>query len=185
MRPRLARRGELGKARTPFFKARMLQCGPGSLAGENRLTNIASYDQNGLQCGPGSLAGENLCGANPWWPRRGASMRPRLARRGEPLSVPPDNGPVEELQCGPGSLAGENLVGQFAGRRKVWASMRPRLARRGELVDPSLPPKNAGSFNAAPARSPGRTILAPKNGGRKGRLQCGPGSLAGENAPPE
>src|SRR5579884_1362190 len=36
--------------------------------------------------------------------------------------------------------------------------MRPRLARRGELLGPTVGPTKAGSFNAAPARSPGRTM---------------------------
>src|SRR5579884_4112922 len=59
--------------------------------------------------------------------------------------------------------------------------MRPRLARRGELIFPVFFSKRRQSFNAAPARSPGRTDMLSCSRSSDWRLQCGPGSLAGEN----
>src|SRR5579884_3184245 len=109
MRPRLARRGELLWMAFPQSTLQRLQCGPGSLAGEN-LTAI----RRALGC-------------------RLASMRPRLARRGE-LS----NGITLCFRCHK-------------------ASMRPRLARRGERDALNKAGATRDSFNAAPARSPGRT----------------------------
>src|SRR5579884_341145 len=231
MRPRLARRGEpritsrkttpalsfnAAPARSPGRTDELhaqptpnlwLQCGPGSLAGENFFSLCRrALAGSKLQCGPGSLAGENAMPTScPIRPLR-ASMRPRLARRGEPLrpatarsrplcfNAAPARSPgrtalllalslpAQALQCGPGSLAGENFVrfGWLCGRWR--ASMRPRLARRGERDRLRHGYAGEESFNAAPARSPGRTSRRRTLQRRGLELQCGPGSLAGENS---
>src|SRR5579884_1481129 len=132
-------------------------------------------------------------------------MRPRLARRGEPETAIRANVREVVLQCGPGSLAGENFSSPLLPTPQDKASMRPRLARRGELCILGRLRRWLKSFNAAPARSPGRTKdvskvvlvaaasmrprLARRGERRKSSssfswrktLQCGPGSLAGEN----
>src|SRR5579884_1173993 len=86
-----------------------------------------------------------------------ASMRPRLARRGELVSLLLSSLTVKSLQCGPGSLAGENSASVC------------------------LESSSGRSFNAAPARSPGRTNISSLFLEAATKLQCGPGSLAGEN----
>ena len=119
---------------------------------------LLQLGHGGLQCGHGSLAVENdLHGRGP---RRaiGASMRPRLARRGEPYSVvhktcsllgfnaATARSPwrttsaaaaptaIHSLQCGHGSLAVENMrpAVRDRGTRLGVTSMRPRPSGRGE-----------------------------------------------------
>src|SRR5579884_4214011 len=108
-------------------------------------------------------------------------MRPRLARRGERRNVFFRVAELVQLQCGPGSLAGENESQLHRRNPATRASMRPRLARRGEPNDATTVVATTRSFNAAPARSPGRTSTRVKARRDVDMLQCGPGSLAGEN----
>src|SRR5579884_118909 len=108
-------------------------------------------------------------------------MRPRLARRGERRNVFFRVAELVQLQCGPGSLAGENESQLHRRNPATRASMRPRLARRGEPNDATTVVATTRSFNAAPARTPGRTSTRVKARRDVDMLQCGPGSLAGEN----
>src|SRR5260370_15802047 len=85
-------------------------------------------------------------------------MRPRLARRGGHAKGRLERTFMPWLQCGPGSLAGEDAV----------------------TLDADL--SNVTGFNAAPARSPGRTTASTGDNLKILKLQCGPGSLAGEDS---
>src|SRR5579884_3933226 len=111
-----------------------------------------------LQCGPGSLAGVNVT------PRRfTAGLRGKL-------------------QCGPGSLAGENLIGQPTPDAELFTLQCGPGSLAGENARSTTIPRNcARCFNAAPARSPGRTWRLLLTAPNIESLQCGPGSLAGEN----
>src|SRR5579884_2323725 len=77
--------GRTSTAISPRAALGVLQCGPGSLAGENKASRqFAETFEKMLQCGPGSLAGENPGIGLKALHVHDASMRPRLARRGEP-----------------------------------------------------------------------------------------------------
>src|SRR5579884_4152206 len=138
-----------------------LQCGPGSLAGENGCHDVfPDTDCNCFNAAPARSPGRTfVCPDGQEEGFACASMRPRLARRGELLFVPTAKKRASPaLQCGPGSLAGENRGTNEGCRLSREASMRPRLARRGELARRRNNCAGVTSFNAAPARSPGRTL---------------------------
>src|SRR5579884_3366763 len=230
MRPRLARRGERDADELPDTSSQGFNAAPARSPGRTTEAGNGTLQAALLQCGPGSLAGENCSIVSALSPRTSASMRPRLARRGElravgvalrqmarfnaaPARSPGRTGSLAarlrrrgELQCGPGSLAGENFAAANATTTGTRASMRPRLARRGEPERYRVRPLMSGeasmrprlarrgelptnskasapgkSFNAAPARSPGRTLPSGRELRYRDVLQCGPGSLAGEN----
>jgi len=134
MRPRLARRGE--PLRNLWFR------------GPCRRFNAA----------PARSPGRTLSSWRGKWDAIEASMRPRLARRGEPKIKPqPDD--VFVLASMRPRLARRGEPPPSASRRETLdrASMRPRLARRGELPSRASTGQPNERFNAAPARSPGRT----------------------------
>src|SRR5579884_4067 len=234
MRPRLARRGEPPWSRTSLSNSKPLQCGPGSLAGENHRdgnkNRLLPYSFNAAPArSPGRTKARRLLPLPPKCfnaaPARSpgrtqtarllparrlqASMRPRLARRGELHHLIPQEDIFcggFKLQCGPGSLAGENRFVQKRTSRNQYASMRPRLARRGELRSPLELPAIDAALQCGPGslaeenlrlcklltvftQASMRPRLARRgeprwqvgHPRRQDALQCGPGSLAGEN----
>ena len=106
-----------------------------------------------LQCGHGSLAVENDRQPDRRLDPQQASMRPRLARRGERADFFGPASAETTLQCGHGSLAVENIRQRVRQPARVGASMRPRLARRGERSGRCGLVCVRCRFNAATART--------------------------------
>src|SRR4051812_23350521 len=109
-------------------------------------------------------------------------MRPRLFSRGGLRSIGPAARTETTLQCGPGSSAGEDrdLFNWITRQHK--ASMRPRLFSRGGPERWGAIQIRGSGFNAAPALQPGRTFFDWWTAMDAEKLQCGPGSSAGEDA---
>src|SRR5579884_414449 len=108
MRPRLARRGEPGVIHAFILLSLCFNAAPARSPGRTVDLSPVPCLLHRFNAAPARSPGRTRAVLLEDAQTMPASMRPRLACRGEPVELSGDGGAEEELQCGPGSLAGEN-----------------------------------------------------------------------------
>ena len=186
MRPRRVRRGNRAERGHPVPRHRGFNeapaCPPGKWDSFVRwVCCVTSRFNEAPACPPGKSAfGLRLHGA-----ARGASMRPRRVRRGNPCApFIPCRG-TERFNEAPACPPGKSDTTDLPLPLLVSASMRPRRVRRGNDAGGRGRARRAERFNEAPACPPGKSPRTPPPSPRSTRcFNEAPACPPGKSAPP-